>query len=200
MNDATPVRLGAAAVVELAGADAIAFAHSQFSSDVAGMSVGTWQLSAWLDPQGRARNTFLLLKTDLEQLLAWLPRGDVDAMARQLARYVFRAKVSITASNEWHHVQAAHDLSTREKLHAFDQGWRLQWPGTMRRSAILLPPANAACRSAESDHAAKQAWQLADIESGLPWLDASLDGVCTATSLGLERLAAASTSKGCYPG
>lgn len=198
MINATPLRIGPAAVLELAGSDAVAFAHSQFSSDVAGLSQGAWQLSAWLDAQGRARNTFLLLRIDVDRLLAWLPRGDVATMAAQLSRYVFRSKVSISAANDWQHLQLPSETSTGNRMQPFGDGWRLQWPGAEHRSAALVPAADSGIADTNDD--AREAWQRADIESGLPWLDAELDGICTATSLGLERLAAASTSKGCYPG
>lgn len=186
-------------MLELVGSDAVAFANSQFSSNVTQLSQGTWQLSAWLDAQGRARHTFLLLRVDAERLLAWLPRGDAEAMAAQLSRFVFRSKVSISAMKDWHHLQLSSESPVEHLVQSFGDGWHLQWPGCGSRSAALVPR-TAILDMTDADPAARHAWQRADIESGLPWLDAELDGVCTATSLGLERLAAASTSKGCYPG
>ena len=48
-----------AQTLTIEGADAIAFAQAQFSSNLATLAVGHWQFSAWLDAQGLARATLL---------------------------------------------------------------------------------------------------------------------------------------------
>src|SRR5690349_15145114 len=87
------VPLDRAELIEIAGADAIAFAHAQFSSDVAALAAGAWQWSAWLSAEGRTRAVFAVLRVADDRLLVWLPLGGARAIADALARYVLRAKV-----------------------------------------------------------------------------------------------------------
>ena len=85
-NDSPPslalVPLDRAELIEISGADAIAFAHAQFASDVAGLDVGAWQWSAWLNAQGRTRAVFALLRVAPDHLLLWLPLGGARGDAR----------------------------------------------------------------------------------------------------------------------
>jgi len=83
-------------VLELNGADAAAFAHAQFGSDVLALPDGQSQWSAWLSPQGRVRAFFRLQRTNAEHLSLTLRGGDAAWMRAELARFVFRAKVQIT--------------------------------------------------------------------------------------------------------
>ena len=90
-----PILLADPQIVELAGADAIAFAQAQFSSDLATLGNGQWQWSAWLSAQGRVRAFFHLLRLSDDRLLLWLRGGSALALRDALARFVFRAKVQI---------------------------------------------------------------------------------------------------------
>src|SRR3954464_478418 len=100
-SDPPLVPLDRAELIEIAGADAIAFAHAQFASDVASLAPGVWQWSAWLNAQGRTRAVFALLRTGSDHLLVWLPLGDAAQMRAALARFVLRSKVGITVRAGW---------------------------------------------------------------------------------------------------
>src|ERR1700760_4496762 len=82
-------------VLSLDGSDAVAFAQAQFSNDVAALGDGRWQWNAWLNPQGRVRAFFALLRLDAQHLRLILRGGDAAALADALRRYVFRSKVTI---------------------------------------------------------------------------------------------------------
>ena len=81
------------------GPDAIAFAQSQFSNNIAALPNGRWQFSAWLDAQGRVRALFHLLRLDDERLLLLLRGDHPDELASSLQQFVFRAKVRLTHSS-----------------------------------------------------------------------------------------------------
>ena len=194
----TPIPLDRAELVELSGADALAFAHAQFASDVSALAVATWQWSAWLSAQGRTRAVFALLRPSADHLLAWLPLGGAAAMADALARYVLRAKVRLAVREGWSlcrldataaNIESDRSIAERARGYAFAQ------PGPEARTAWFGPlPAT------EIDANARDAWRLADIAAGLPWLDAATQDEFVPQALGLERLDAVRFDKGCYPG
>lgn len=193
VTSSTLRRLAPAELVELIGIDAIAFAQAQFSSDVSMLGIGNVQLSAWLDAKGHARHVFVLLRPESQRLIAWLPLGSAADMAVELARYVFRAKLTISTLYDRDVFEASTLPDTSSPL-AHARGWTFAMPGSLRRYATLLP----ANPTAEAGDLA--AWRLADIADGLPWLDSERVGAITGAALDLARFAAISTTKGCYPG
>jgi len=82
-------------LIEISGADALAFAQAQFSSDVSTLEPGYWQWSAWLNAQGRVRAFFHLLRIREDTLWLVLRGGDAMRLREALARYVLRAKVAL---------------------------------------------------------------------------------------------------------
>src|SRR5690348_11925655 len=94
-----PVELPAH-VLELSGPDAVAFAQAQFASDLRELEREQWQWSAWLSAQGRVRCWFAVLRLGDERLLLWLRGGDAARLRDELARYVFRSKLSLRVAAE----------------------------------------------------------------------------------------------------
>ncbi|KRE92434.1 folate-binding protein [Frateuria sp. Soil773] len=172
-----------AQTLTIEGADAVAFAQAQFSSNVATLAVGHWQFSAWLDAQGRVRALFHLARPADDRLLLLLRGGDAAAIAEALKRFVFRAKARIEA-------QPPRRLATGEArpLHALCTAGGIEGFGCGDHS--LLPEA------AQHD----ERWRLVQLRAGWPWLPDALPGELLASTLRLERLHATSIDKGCYPG
>jgi folate-binding protein YgfZ len=194
----TLVPLDRAELIELSGPDALAFAHAQFASDVAGLALGSWQWSAWLNAQGRTRAVFVLLKPSPNQLLAWLPLGDAATMAQALARFVLRAKVRVDVREGWSLCRfdtAAANVAPERSIVEHAGGYVFAQPGTNARNAWLGPVSGA-----DIDANARDAWRLADIAAGLPWLDAATQDAFVPQALDLQRLDAVRFDKGCYPG
>ncbi len=192
------VPLCAAELLILEGADATAFAQAQFCNDVRSLTVGAWQWNAWLDPQGRVRCFFALLRVEPHHLVAWLPLGGAVPMREALARYVMRAALKIDVA-AW----ALHALDpaalpitiTPEQVIVHEGGYLLAQPAGDNRRAWIAPFA-----SGLFDAEALNQWRLADVDAGLPLLALELDGEFVAQALDLERLAAIRFDKGCYPG
>lgn len=193
-----PVPLCSAELLVLNGADAVPFANAQFTSDVTSLAVGTWQWSAWLDAQGRARFFFALLRPEFSILLAWLPLGGAEPMREALARFLFRAAVKLETRTWMLHAMSASEIPTApasRELVALDGGHLLRQPGAADRFAWIAPASVAAADSAALDQ-----WRLADLEAGLPLLEPALGGEFVAQALDLERFDAIRFDKGCYPG
>jgi folate-binding protein YgfZ len=186
-------------VVSLEGRDATAFAQAQFMNDVAALEPGHWQWNGWLTPKGRLVALFVLLKLDGETLRLVVPDADAEALVMALRRFVFRAKVAIALRDEFQaaasfrapdqargNVLACHGMDTAE----IDLGA----PGVPR--ALTVSPRG----DVGPDPALDAQWALCDLAHGLPRLPPSQAEQWTPQQLSLERLAAFSVRKGCYPG
>ncbi|HAL23281.1 MAG TPA: folate-binding protein YgfZ [Stenotrophomonas sp.] len=191
-------------LVSLQGADAAAFAHAQFSSDVTALPLLHWQWSAWLSAKGRTLAVFQLLRLAEDHVMLVLADGDADAIASQLQRFVFRRKVKVQVRTDLAVTGAftAPEAASGAAI-ALAEGadWELDLgsdalPRTLR---IGAPDAAATEADATADTFAL-AWRQADLRFGLPRLDASQREVWTPQQLGLDRLNGYSVKKGCYPG
>lgn len=166
------------------GADAVAFAQAQFSSHVDSVECGRWQFSAWLSAQGRVRALFHLARLDENRLLLLLRGGDASTLAAALKRYVFRARVGISAL-------PPRQLGTgpARALHA------LQTIG----DSMEFGCGDHSLRISDTEPGDTQ-WRLPQLQAGWPWLPATELDKWLAPALSLQRLQATVTDKGCYPG
>ncbi|MCD7097265.1 folate-binding protein [Stenotrophomonas sp. MMGLT7] len=198
--DAPPfLALDGLQAVGLHGPDAVAFAQAQFSSDVAALPVMHWQWSSWLTAKGRVIAIFALLRTREDELLMLLPDGAAEWMAAQLKRFVFRRKLAIEVRAD---LAASARLAQPERAAgaaaaAIEQGWELD-VGVDAMPRALRIVAGAPRQGASGDFAGT--WRQSDLRLGLPRLEESQREQWTPQQLGLDRLSAYSTHKGCYPG
>lgn len=188
-----------APIVELVGRESVAFAQAQFTNAVDALAVGDWHWSAWLDAAGRARCVFALLRPHEERLLMWMPLGDAGAIAGELRRFVFRAKVRVAAADGWHLFGAEATDALPSRLHGTDAEMRFDLPGAVAAGA----PRRTILRrtGAEAVDAGRLAgWRCADIAAALPWIAPAVAGRFAPQALDLERIDAIRFDKGCYPG
>lgn len=186
-------------VISLEGRDATAFAQAQFMNDVAALEIGHWQWNGWLTPKGRVIALVALARLDAEILWLLVPDADADALAAALRRFVFRARVSIAVRDELR-VSAAFRSPRQARGSLLGRGGSnaveldLGTDGTPRVLAISTGA------DAAADEALDIRWTMHDLACGLPRLPASQAEQWTPQQLSLERLAAFSVRKGCYPG
>jgi len=186
-------------VLEITGPDAVAFAHAQFSNDLAALGDGRWQWNAWLNPQGRVRAFFALLRLDAQHLRLILRGGDATVFADALRRYVFRAKVTIQLAEG-----VANGVDDAAVLTAL--GIEAPSGDSIARnggeSAIAMPGGKRwlLAGATPMKRAAHDRWTLADIRDGIPLITPPLQEEALPHWLGLLRLGAVSVKKGCYPG
>ena len=171
-----------AELVSIEGADAIAFAQAQFSSNLASLADGRWQFSAWLDAQGRVKYLFHLLRLDDQRLRLLLRGGEAEALATELQRYLFRAKARVATV-------PAQQLATTEPmaLHAV-----VEQDGTL----VLGCGSHGLKLAAQGD----DDWRLPQLRAGWPWLVNGTAGELLPAWLDLGALDATALDKGCYPG
>ena len=196
------MKLSSFPVLELSGADAVAFANAQFSNDVTALPDGQWQWNAWLNPQGRVRAFFALLRFDAQNLRLILRGEEPDALRDALVRFVLRAKVTIRVADE-----SAFGVDSADTLRAL--GFETVAGSAIARNgdaaAIAMPDGGrwmvVGAKPANVDAPIDEArWCLADFRAGLPVIATALREEALPHWLGLIRLNAVSVKKGCYPG
>lgn len=194
--------LPGATVLSLEGPGAVAFAQAQFMGDVAALAPGQWQWNGWLTPKGRVIALFALVRT--AEAVLWLVLPDLPAtvLAPRLQRFVFRSKVELRArADVIPTIGPARALPVADRAEAVaGEGLALDAGGRgLHRQLLLLPSGHPAL--APADPAATDAWQAADIALGFPRLPGGDEASAwTPQMLSLDRLAAFSLRKGCYPG
>ena len=90
---------GFLAPIRIEGADAAAFLHGQFTTDVTGLAPGQAGLSAWCDAKGRTIATFILARQD-EAFLLLAPDDIKETFVKRLKMFVLRADVVIADARE----------------------------------------------------------------------------------------------------
>jgi folate-binding protein YgfZ len=203
LPDRSCAALSGFSVLELVGRDSGAFLQSQTMNDCAAMAPGQWQWNGWLTPKGRVIAIFALLRLESERWLWVVPDYPAAELAPRLQRFVFRSKLDlkplsdlVCAAGPW-----PDGLTTGSVQHGHGDEWCLGWSQSARvgqRALWLLPPGHAALDAAAPGVDA--AWVDADLSQGLPRLPPSQREAWTPQMLSLERLAAFSLRKGCYPG
>lgn len=172
-------------LIELTGPDAAAFAQAQFCNDVATLAPGASQLNAWLNPQGRVRRLFHLLRADEERYLLLLRGGDAASLLPTLRMFVLRLKARLQVLPDWHWAEVAADAAVP------DGAWPLALPDGRR---LLLREGTAVDGLPFAQTLAR------DIDAGLPWLPAPALEQLLPSWMEFARLGALSHHKGCYPG
>lgn len=202
-KDATATgRLSGYAVLEVEGKDAAAFLQAQSMNDVADLTAGSWQWNGLLSPRGRLLALFALLR--LEEDRFWLLSPDLPAPALDslLRTYVFRRKLVLRPRSGLAAfafrdppADAATAVGDRFAIDATSAIW-LDFGGQGGPRWLHV----AAAGGAETDAQADAAWRAADLRHGLPRLPPEQTDRWTVHMLSLQRLAAFSLRKGCYPG
>ena len=184
------------ALVTLEGPDATAFAHAQFANDVAALAPGHWHWNAWLTPKGRVIAVFALAKLAEDRLWLVLPDHPAAPFVEALRRFVFRRKLKVEAP-EGVGVSGAFAAPRQAQGPALGIG-----DGEVELDAggDGGPRTWRIGSQAIEDADPQAAWRDADLRHGLPRLSETQREQWTPQQLALDRLAAYSVKKGCYPG
>lgn len=175
-------------VLLLEGADALEFAHMQFTSDVRALADGQWQWSGWLDPRGQVLAFFMLARLAGERLALVLRGGDGLALAKRLLLYRLRSDVRVF-------LLESGTLSDAPPAPAYSAG------GDSARLVLGQGDWSLAWTEGDSqDRAVSCHWIGRELAAGYPWLPAHALETLLPPALGFERLGAISYGKGCYPG
>ncbi len=216
----TQVSLDALAWIEVRGPDARRFLHGQVTQDVLGQPPNRVALGGLLSVQGRVIAILRLVPLAEDAVLLGLPKEIAAAVVLRLARYVLRAKLTLSdASAAW----CATGLAGRGAAAALDalgllpehagagamarRAAALAWRHDVeperfivltRRESVELPALPPADGGPASD--AQREWQAADVAAGLPQVHAATSEQFVAQMLNLDVLQGISFEKGCYTG
>lgn len=177
--------------LRLTGEDAVAFAHSQFCSDIRTQAGNVWQLTAWSDAKGRCLST-ILLQTHQDGVELIFPRT-LDELLGRLRLFTIGRKVSLSTPMAV--------FGSRESSPPNQQAGRIAM--TPERYLWLEPtdaPGQQKGNAAAAGNDPMADWILEDINAGIPWLTPATSGHFLPQYLGLEALGRIDYRKGCYPG
>jgi tRNA-modifying protein YgfZ len=186
------------------GAEARSFLQNQLSSDVNEVTATRGQLSAWHDPKGRVLAFLRVLPW--QDGFALVMRAELaDTVEQRLRMYVLRARVTLGAGPAVHAI-GPEGAGTASALAGGELGDEPLAAAGKGAVSVLRMPGRAGWLvvgepgDAAPDAAAAAAWELAEIEAGIPEVFAATSGQFVAQMLNLDRIGAVSFTKGCYPG
>lgn len=209
-SPATP--LTGIGLVNVEGSDALEFLQAQLMSDVGTLVDGGWQWSGWLSPKGRLQALLLVVRQAATHFTLLVFDVDSAQFAARLEGFVFRRRVSIS------HVSGGSIRGFSRSGSGQNQQNPLRRAGLPidpidSRIAIDVDPQRCLVLDPRSDvnHApdafaafgtevSDEDWHAADLAAGIPRADSKALGSFTPQMLALDRLAAFSVRKGCYPG
>jgi folate-binding protein YgfZ len=192
--------------VEVRGADAGRFLHTQLSQTIDVRAATHAPLAGWLDARGRVRALLRVWPEPTRWLLA-TPRDGVDDLLQRLRMFVLRSAVTLRIADDVALAAlldaTADRLAARGLLPSTAPGTvitdgELHWLCVGAGYWQVLGPtaAVAALEPAVTPAAAA----LAEIRLGLPAITPPLVDRFVAQMLNLDALGAMAFDKGCYPG
>ncbi|HEY5101696.1 MAG TPA: hypothetical protein VII70_02840 [Steroidobacteraceae bacterium] len=181
--------------LRLIGADARRFLQGQVSADVMQLTAGRCLLAGYHNPQGRVIALLRLIEHSPDEILAVLPRELALTVATRLAKYILRAKVTLTdisASISIHGLATADDSeppavgaeSTLARVGTHPSRWLMVSPGATTPGAA----------------ADGQRWRSFEVAAGEPQVYSATSEEFVAQMLNLDALGAIAFDKGCYTG
>lgn len=207
--------LSSLAVLRVAGPDAEAFVQGQFTNDVARLSPGSAQYSAWCSPKGRMLANFVLRRAGESIYELLLPALLAETIAKRLRMFVLRSRVSVddaslqsvrlgvggpnagSAIN-----QTLGGVPAVGEATSWDDVVVVAVPGP--RYIVAVPPQDAPslwdrlrafCRPAGF-----AAWQWLTIRAGIPVITPPTADLFVPQAANWDALGGISFQKGCYAG
>jgi tRNA-modifying protein YgfZ len=197
------------------GPDAAAFLHGQFSTDVAGMAAGAAGWTSYNSPKGRMLATMLLWRADADSFRAFVAADVAAPLAKRLAMFVLRAKVSvadltgqgqtlgIAGPGAADAVRAALGVVPAPG-HGARAGDACAVAAPDGRYFVHAPEARArdiaAALAALADAIAPDAWHRLGIRAGVPAVTRATQDLFVPQSANWDLVGGVNFRKGCYPG
>ena len=204
-------------IIRVSGEDAGDFLQGQFSNDVKLVDEQTAQLSSYCNPKGRILASFWLYREG-DAFYMLLPAETVAATLKRLRMFVLMSKVSLEDVSE---TSACLGLAGEGAAAGLEQQLgsapvtagqschhngltAIRLPGERPRYLVIGPinRLQSLWQALVQDltPVGYQAWQLLDIETGLPSVYAANVEAFVPQMLNLHAIDGVSFKKGCYPG
>ena len=179
---------------EIAGTEAEKYLQGQLTCDVTKLAVGESTLTAHCDPKGKMSALFRLIRQDEQTFYMLLKSELLPSALEQLKKYAVFSKVTFT-SLDWQILGVAGTKGI-EKCGQFSAQIRIDVNGQQPRVILLHPTRLAIEATVEAE-----AWDLLDIQDGVPSLAAATQLEFIPQALNLQSIEQAiSFQKGCYIG
>lgn len=211
-------------VFEARGLDALTFLQGQLTNDIVAPGVEQSRLAGYCTAQGRLLATMVLGEApnnDGVPVVRGLIRTDILVpVLKRLSMFVLRSKVALSATDIGVVGVSApvkdRDAFASKLNHALpDTPW--QTVHAMTGTWIAAPSADASIRrwwwvagpqqqdacelfGAIWTDSEASIWESIDIQTGLPWIEASTQDIFIPQTLNLDLIGGVSFTKGCYPG
>jgi folate-binding protein YgfZ len=184
--------------VEVTGADARAYLHSQLSQDVQAMGVGEARWSYLLQPNGKVEALVRVTRADEGRFVLDVDKGFGAAVLVRLERFRIRVKVEMEPL-AWRCVAVRGDLAERVVVTASGiEGVAVpSWWSVPAAWDLIGPEPRPPEDVPAGDRARLEA---ARIEAGWPAMGAELTERTIPGEIGPLLDLAVSFTKGCYPG
>lgn len=166
------------ALLDVNGADAASFLHSQLAADVRELASGHWRFACYCEPDGRVQALMLLARLSDQQFHLLLPLDLAEPVLDRLIRYRLRARCTLNR----------HALALRSS--AADADYSLQGSGFSAHAQIV---------EADMAHTEPELWNR-QMDLGQAWLTQASSGLFLPQMLGYAEIGAFSLRKGCFPG
>ena len=181
-------------LIEIAGTEAEKYLQGQLTCDVTKLAVGESTLTAHCDPKGKMSALFRLIRQDEQTFYMLLKSELLPSALEQLKKYAVFSKVTFT-SLDWQILGVAGTKGI-EKCGQFSAQIRIDVNGQQPRVILLHPTRLAIEATVEAE-----AWDLLDIQDGVPSLAAATQLEFIPQALNLQSIEQAiSFQKGCYIG
>jgi len=202
------------ALLSIAGDDAVAFLHGQFTNDVESLPVGAAQWNGWCSAKGRLLATFLLVRR-ANGFLLMLPSEISEPFAKRLRMYVLRSKVRIEdaasrlvrlafAGKTAGSVVARHFGFTPDPMRSVEAEGALCVALDAERFVLFASPDAAPSLwdklALNATPAGADAWTLSLVDAGVPVIVAATQEAFVPQMANFELVGGVSFKKGCYPG
>ena len=181
-------------LIQIEGTEAEKYLQGQLTCDVTKLAVGESTLAAHCDPKGKMSALFRLIRQDEQTFYMLLKSALLPSALDQLKKYAVFSKVTFT-SLDWQILGVAGTKGI-EKCGQFSAQIRIDVNGQQPRVIVLHSTQLALEPTVEA-----QAWDLLDIQDGVPSLAAATQLEFIPQALNLQSVEQAiSFHKGCYIG
>ena len=181
-------------LIQIEGTEAEKYLQGQLTCDVTKLAAGESTLTAHCDPKGKMSALFRLIRQDEQTFYMLLKSELLPSALDQLKKYAVFSKVTFT-SLDWQILGAAGTKGI-EKCGQCSAQIRVDVNGQQPRVILLHPTRLALEATVEAE-----AWDLLDIQDGVPSLAAATQLAFIPQALNLQSIEQAiSFQKGCYIG
>jgi len=205
-------------LLDVSGADTIAFLHGQLSSDVEALQPGHGQYWSYNSPKGRMLANGVLWRpaADPGRVLMVLAADLAETIRRRLSMFVLRSKVTIDDGGKHHGLLGVAGTDAAAAAHdalGVKVASLIATPFGAQASALALPDGRivVSCPAASGPliHAAlarnatiadAEAWRWFGIAAGVPMITAATSDLFVPQAANWDLVGGVSFRKGCYPG